>query len=265
MGYDSFNFAEISLGKLAYHDTGAGEPLVMHHGGEGTKGQYSIFVPDLAEGIWAISYDQRDVADSFASPGPYTMTDLGDDCVQLLDALGIEKAHVMGISYGGALALNVAVRHPDRVQTLIVGAAPVTSAGGPEFREKLLSLAPAERAEALLKAAISDEGQRDADMMALARKLISGSYMGAGSHRMRAMASHDVSEHLGSVTAPTLLIFGSEDPLVPPENGQLLATGIPNSELVVIEGARHGLASEFRERVAHLVSDFVLAHPISGN
>jgi 3-oxoadipate enol-lactonase len=264
MGFDAFKLAEVELGSLAYYDTGTGEPLVMHHGGEGNKGQYSVFVPHLADGIWAISYDQRDVVDSFVSPSPYTMKDLADDCVQLMDALGIEKAHVMGISFGGALALNVAVRHPDRVHTLIVGAAPVKFAGGPEFREKVLSLPHDELTQALAKAALSDEGQRDPEMMALVGQLVSGSYMQPGSHRRGAMETHDVSGHLDSIAAPTLLVFGSEDPLVPPENGQCLADGIRNSELVLIAGARHGLASEFRQQVARLVSDFVLAHSISG-
>src|SRR6201996_6311709 len=107
MGYDRTEYAQTPLGRIAFHQTGAGEPLILSHGGESHKGQYAPLAPLLADGIRAISYDQRDVADSFAVAGPYTMADVADDVVRLMDALGLEKAHIAGFSYGGLVSLNV--------------------------------------------------------------------------------------------------------------------------------------------------------------
>lgn len=264
MGFEAVRFADVALGKVAYHEAGTGEPLLMHHGGEGNKTQYSAVVPRLAEGIHAISFDQRDVADSFRSAGPYTMADLADDSARFLDALGIDKAHVLGASFGGALALNVAIRHPDRVRTLSVAAAPVTSAALAESTRRLTELPREEFIEAFARAAFSDEALRDPNTMALVRKAMSARVMEQGSNRQAAIERHDVSVQLASITAPTLLLYGSDDPLVPVEHGQQLAAGIRDSELVVFEGARHSLFSEFKERAAGHVSAFVLAHPISG-
>jgi 3-oxoadipate enol-lactonase len=264
MGFESVRFADVPLGKVAYYDAGTGEPLLMHHGGEGSKTQYAAVVPHLAEGIHAISFDQRDVADSFRSADPYTMADLADDSARFLDALGIDKAHMLGTSFDGALALNVAVRHPDRVRTLTVAVAPVTSATLAESTRRLTELPREEFIEAFARAAFSDEALRDPNTMAFVRRAMSAVVMGQESNRRAAIETHDVSAQLASITAPTLLLYGSDDPLVPIEHGQQLAAGIRNSELVVFEGARHGLVSEFKERVAGHVSAFVLAHPISG-
>ena len=76
MGFDTFELVNVKGGQLAYLDAGSGEPLIMHHGGESHKGQYAAFAPLLAPGIRSISYDQRDVADSFAAAAPYTLGDI---------------------------------------------------------------------------------------------------------------------------------------------------------------------------------------------
>jgi 3-oxoadipate enol-lactonase len=79
---------------------------------------------------------------------------------------------------------------------------------------------------------------------------------------MAALAIHDMTEDAKKITAPTLLIYGSDDPVATSDNGDFLEQRIPDSELVVLEGARHGLSFEFRKETGKLVSDWVLSHPV---
>lgn len=265
MGYDTFELANVRGGPLAYHELGSGEPLIMHHGGESHKGQYAAFAPLLAPGIRSISYDQRDIGDSFTAADPYTIGDIADDCVQLMDALGIDKAHIMGFSFGGAVALQVALRHPDRVRTLIAGTAPGGFATMTDYAKNIISRPPAERAELMLQALLSPEGQADAELVDPIRRLLSHGSAAPDSHRIGALRTHDLDEQLSAVTAPTLLIYGSDDPLAPPTTGRLIADRIPNARLEIIENGRHGLTTEFKEPVAKLISEFVLRHSTMEN
>jgi len=262
MGYDLIEYAETPLGRIAFHQTGSGEPLILSHGAESHKGQYAPLAPLLAGGIRAVSYDQRDIADSFTVANPYTMAEIADDVIRLMDALGIEKAHVAGFSFGGLVSLNVAVHHPGRVQSLIVGTAPDSRRPPTEFLRNLWNLDTAARTEAMFRAVLSEKGQRDPAMEATLRSVMSGGYTRPGSHRHASLATHDVSSKLPSITVPTLLIYGSDDPVATPEDGASLAADIPGARVAVVEGARHGVYWEFKDQTAHLINDFVLAHPI---
>jgi 3-oxoadipate enol-lactonase len=262
MGYDLIEYAETPLGRIAFHQTGSGEPLILSHGGESHKGQYAQLAPLLADGIRAISYDQRDIADSFTVAEPYTLAEIADDVIRLMDALGFEKAHIAGFSFGGLVSLNVAVHHPDRVQTLIAGTAPDNRRPPTEFLKGFFALDTAERTEAMIKAVLSEKGQLDPEMAATTRAVISGGYTRPGSHRFGSIATHDVGDKLANISAPTLLIYGSDDPLAPPENGASLAADIPDARVAVVEGARHGIYWEFKEETARLINEFVSAHPI---
>ena len=262
MGYDLTEYAQTPLGRLAFHQTGSGEPLILHHGGESHKGQYDIFAPHLADGIRAISYDQRDIGDSFKVTEPYELKAFADDCVALMDALGFEKAHIAGISFGGVISLHMAVNHPDRVQTLIVGAAPATMSASAPFLQKLLASSPAERTDLMVDAILSPKALTDRELTATVREHLSMTNSSPDSHRIKSMRGHNLDEELRAIDIPTLLIYGSDDPIAVPATGQFIADRIPGAELVVLDGARHGLSFEFREQTGRLMSDFVLKHPV---
>ena len=189
------------------------------------------------------------------------METFADECVGLMDALGIEKAHIMGISFGGTIAMHVGLRYPGRVQSLIIGAAPHTMKGPrTPFAEKLVALSSQEREGLMLDAVISPEGQKDEYLMAMTKKAIRGRTTEPRSRRMAAVQEHDVTGSLRLITAPTLLIYGSDDPLAVPSTGEYIHQQIVGSELAIVEGARHGLSFEYREETAALVRDFVLRH-----
>ncbi|GAA3573539.1 alpha/beta hydrolase [Amycolatopsis ultiminotia] len=260
MSYDEYRVAEVAGNRIPYHETGTGEPLLIHHGAESHKGQYAIFAPLLPPGIRAVSYDQRDVGDAESVDADYTISDLADDCVGLMDALHIEKAHVMGISFGGAIALHVGLRHPGRVQSLIVGAAPDSFARPNAYVAKMMAAPPEQRGALMRAASLSPEAQQDEWLLARLADLGRGTVTALGSRRRAAMESHDVRDRLAEITAPTLLLYGELDPIAPPEAGADLHAQLPSSELVVLAGARHGLSFEFRERTAELVTDWIARH-----
>ena len=92
---------------------------------------------------------------------------------------------------------------------------------------------------------------------------MSGGSAAPDSNRIGALRTHVLDGQLAAVTAPTLLVYGSDDPLAPPTTGQFIADRIPDARLEIIERGRHALSSEFKEPVAKLVSEFVLHHPVA--
>lgn len=196
-----------------------------------------------------IAIDHRDTGDSDEAVTPYTVADLADDAAQLLDKLGLARVNVVGISLGGFVALQFAVRHPERVEKLVLVS---TSAGGATHvhpsPEIAMLLAPApgmeigERAirnysnimAAEYVAAHPEDLQRIAEV-ARYRPMSPEGYV----RQLQAALAHDVSSELHRISAPTLVIHGSVDPLVPPPNGAHLAQRIPGARHLVYENVGH--------------------------
>src|SRR5271156_2166916 len=167
MEVDGFRRATGPGMSVAYVDHGVGEPLLMLHGGESNKLQYGSLTGPLADGIRTISYDQRECGDTSCDDATYTLQTLADDAVWLMDALSLDKAHVMGMSYGGMLALQIGLHHPDRVKSLIVGAAPYSHGSlNTEFAQRVLRMMPEERQPHMIDACLSTDGQRNDELMA---------------------------------------------------------------------------------------------------
>jgi pimeloyl-ACP methyl ester carboxylesterase len=264
MEMDAFKQATGPGMSMAYVEYGVGEPLLMLHGGESDKLQYESLVGYLPDGIWAISYDQRDCGDTHCDGTAYTLKSLADDAVWLMDALELDKAHVMGMSYGGMLALQVGLHHPERVKSLIVGTAAYSHSNlNSEFAQRLLAMTPEERKPHMIDACLSVEGQKNRAMMEAMNRSLSASSTRPGSIRMKAAAEHDMTGLAQRISAPTLLIYGGDDPVGTLDNGDRLAEEIPDSQLVVIDGARHSLSLEFADETARLVGDWVLSHRLS--
>ncbi|MDT7799189.1 MAG: hypothetical protein QOI78_2622 [Actinomycetota bacterium] len=252
---------EIGPISVACTESGQGEPVVLLHGGESSLRQFDLFRPLLGLGIRAIAYDQRDVGGTVNGPEPYTIATLASDCAGLIEALGLERAHVVGASLGGAIAMNVALDHPGRVASLTVISAPPTvpeAAGGPAA--KIMAMTSRERAAFMLDAVLTPDGQRrDPGLAAQVRSLLTAS-AGLGERRQAAIRTHDCTDRLGEISAPTLVLNGTDDPLVPATTAELLAERIPGAVLELIEGGRHGLTLEQRDVTAGLVRRFVLEH-----
>ncbi len=186
---------------------------------------------------------------------PYTLDDMADDAVGLLSGLGIEQAHICGASMGGMIAQTVAFRHPDRVLSLIsimsTTGDPMLPPARPDAMAVLTTPSPPER-EAYINNSVyvwkvigSPGFPFDEERI---RKLSGKEYdrcfypQGYGRQMVAIMAHGNRTERLKGVTAPTLVIHGSEDPLVPIEGGKATAKAISGAEFLIIDGMGHDFA-----------------------
>ncbi len=231
-----------------------------------------------ARGYWVIRYDNRDVglstilddagvanmmqmiiASTTGEPlePPYTLKDMADDAVGLLDWLEIKKAHVVGVSMGGMIAQSMAIHHPTRLASLI---SIMSSTGEPDLPpptpEALAALTtprPTERegyVERSIEAwrILSDQRyplDEDHIREHVGLKFDRGIHpAGVARHMAAIIASGGRREALKSVTTPTLVIHGDADPLIPIEAGKDTANTIPGAKLIVMEGMGHYLPRE---------------------
>jgi pimeloyl-ACP methyl ester carboxylesterase len=246
---------------LAYVESGAGEPLILMHGGNSDRRQYDVFRPLLGEGIRAIAYDQRDSPDSpCPDASPYTVEDHARDAAEFISALGLEQAHVMGVSYGGIVALNLACLFPERMKSLIIGASTpvrdgIRAADPGSIREQ--GHAAIERfmlSQAMTPEAIDTDPQLVAELRAALCDRAPDSF----NRRIAAMADHDVRDRLAGIRMPTLVLHGEHDPLISVETGRQMAEQIPGARFQLLEGSRHAITLQYRQRTAEFVRRFVL-------
>jgi 3-oxoadipate enol-lactonase len=234
--------------KLHIEDSGDGPPVLLVMGlGMNATGWWRT-VPVLVEaGLRVIAFDNRGVGRSERVPGPYTVAEMADDAVSVLDAAGVDRAHVYGISLGGMIAQEVALRHPERVRALVLGA---TTAGGDAFVPAapeivaFLRLRAQMIAEHAVWASVpinyaprtrAEGGDRIAeDVARRLRYPVEPEYYSA---QLAAANAH--AARVGEIRAPALVVHGEDDVLIPPVNGERLAAAIPGAELLLWPGAAH--------------------------
>lgn len=207
----------------------------------------SAGLPDMAELL-----DARLQGRSIAAP--YTLDDMADDAVKLLEALDIAKAHICGHSMGGMIAQTMALRHPRRLLSLTLmystTGSPDLPPPQPAAMEALLTPQPIERRDyidfnVITMQAIAGSGFPFDEQFI--RRISARAYdrafypPGVGRQMMAVMAQEDRTAALGSVTVPTLVIHGTADPLVPAAHGQATADAIPGAQLLLVEGLGHDL------------------------
>ena len=229
----------------------------------GLGAQLITFHPDFCEGLagrgyFVIRFDNRDVGLSTKCPDlGYALEDMADDTAGLLDVLGIDAANVVGVSMGGMIAQTLAIRHPKRVRTLtsIMSTTGAPGVGGAteEAMARLTARAGDTREERI---ASSIETSRiiwgdtpefpfDEELARWrAETSVDRSYYPEGTMRqmLAIRATGDRTEKLRRLDVPTLVIHGSNDPLVQPSGGEATAAAIPGAKHLVIEGMGHGLA-----------------------
>jgi pimeloyl-ACP methyl ester carboxylesterase len=236
--------------------------ILLIHGGSASMDHWEPeFCERLAAGPrYVIRYDHRDTGQSTTGePGKpqYTGADLVADPIGILDALKIDKAHLVGLSMGGAIALQLAVEHPDRVAAITVAS---TSPSGPSDPElppptEKISASFSEQAppidwsdtEAALDRLIEDDrlyagslpydepARRALYAQALARSINPA----AAANHWAVASGGSIRDRLGEIAVPALVLHGTEDPLFPPPHGEALAREIPGARLVLLEGAGH--------------------------
>lgn len=236
---------------LYYEVAGRGAPLLLISGtGGDLRAPPSVFDGPLATVFEIAAYDQRGLGRSSVPPGPYTMADYADDAAGLLDVLAWADAHVMGISFGGMVAQELALRHPGRIRRLVLAC---TSSGGPGGGSyplhELTSLADDDRVarhleladtryDAAWRAANPEQWRSLASLMR-ARAVIGSDEPGraeGAALQLEARRHHDTWDRLGRIACPTFVCGGTYDGIAPPANARHLASAIPGAALQMFEG-----------------------------
>ena len=250
--------------ELDYERSGEGPPLLLIMGMSGTALHWGEpFLSALRPDFEVIVYDHRGVGASSRLEGPLTIAQLAADAAGLLDALRIDSAHVMGVSMGGMIAQELALARGELVRTLTLGC---TFCGGSEstptspavLGRLAAGMQSGDRARAIRtgwevnvsKAMAADEDAyaRFSDIAAQRRVAVPVIMA-----QLQACAAHDTCSRLVSLTVPTLVIHGTEDEMLPVQNGQLIASLIPGARLEIMEGVGHLFFWERPERSAELV------------
>lgn len=235
-------------------ESGSGVPLVLVHGGESDRTQFTALRSHLGAGIRVISYDQRDSGVTVNPPHPYALPDLADDLVHLLDALDLPTVNLLGTSFGGAVAQHVALRHPGRVASLIlVATAPSFVMEGAAAGE-LLSMTHEERQRAAMDLFFTPEGRAARGERA---DVLTKRSPEQNARRENVIRRHEVRDRLPEISARTLIVHGTEDRLAPYDGALLMEREIPDARLRVIEGGRHAIATEFPGTIARWVREFL--------
>jgi pimeloyl-ACP methyl ester carboxylesterase len=256
----------ISATRLHVEREGSGEPLLWITGFAISSEIFSPVIATYAGSFDCIRYDNRGAG---RSPAPWRLTsipELAGDAVRLLDALEVDSAHVYGLSMGGMVAQEMAIRFPDRVRGLVLGG---TSHGGPRavlpsprVAAALTSRgAPAAvRAELVGRALFTEDFRRREPELVRSYLGLLGQYRTSGrglvSH-LTASTYHDTRTRLGRIVAPTLVLHGAADELTPMANARLLAAAIPGAELRLVS-AGHAYLLEQPEQ-SHRLFDAWLA------
>ncbi len=255
--------------ELYYERAGEGEPLLLIQGMSATHLAWGRpFLDALEPSFDTIVFDNRGMGRSGTAELPFTIADLAADAAGLLDALGLETAHVVGISMGGMIAQELALAHPGRIRTLAIGA---SYCGGPNG-----SLMAPEDLQMLSEAYVS--GERERVFRAMWEINLSPSFRAEDSRfaafaemggalpapqpvvlqQMRACAEHDTHERLGQIDLPTLVIHGDVDRLLGYDNGKAIAALIPGARLATLEGVGHMFWWEQPQRAAELIREHAL-------
>jgi pimeloyl-ACP methyl ester carboxylesterase len=203
--------------------------------------------PPLATRCRTIVFDNRGAGRSDVPAGPYSIVQMADDAAAVLDAAGVESAHVFGASMGGYIAQELALRHPARVRSLALGC---TSCGGrdavaadAEVRAALSARASMSREDAMwLMAPYTFDASKPRDVIAadFARRLETTVTNEGFFAQLQAVRDWPGAlSRLAGIAVPTLVIHGETDRLVPPQNAAILGTAIPGASVVMLPRASH--------------------------
>ena len=215
-----------------------------------------------------VTVDNRGVGRSDAPPPPYSLLDMADDALACLDAVGIDTAHMVGASMGGVIVQIIGVLHPERVTSLVLAC---TACRHHEWRRELLAEWRDEVRANGMAAMVASEGiqwlvgprlvRRFGVFINLLARVVLATDPIAFAAQVDAILemSDDLRDELGAITAPVLVITGSQDALTPLGDAEELVEAIPGARLVVLSGAAHGLMAEapnaFNESVLRFLAE----------
>lgn len=259
--------------KLYWEESGTGDPLLLIQGLGWSAAMWHQMVPALEQRYRVIRYDARGVGRSEVPEGPYSIPLMAADAMSILDAAGVERAHVFGCSLGGIVAQEVALTYGDRVTSVVLccthpaGEAAVWPE--PEVMDMLRNRHDGASPEEAMRASIpyayapgTDPEIIEADIrLRLEIPTTAEGYFG---QLMAGLGYPGTADRLPSLSMPALVITGDGDQLVPAANSDTLAELIPNARKVIVEGAGHVVFNERPDEVSGATLDFLEGVPAAG-
>jgi 3-oxoadipate enol-lactonase len=241
-----------------YERQGTGPRLLFISGtGGDLRRRPNVFEKPIAQHFEILSYDQRGLGQTSKPPREYTMLDYAEDAIGLLDAVGWDRCHVMGVSFGGMVAQELAIRYPERLDRVVLACTSSGGAGNPSYplhqhlddtleqrAKRQLALSDIRRAPAW-QAAHAD------DFATLVEGTLAGFSIGADEpgkaegyqRQVLARQYHDTYDRLPQVTAPVFICGGRYDGIAPIANQEALLGQIPNAQMELFEGG-HAFLNE---------------------
>jgi pimeloyl-ACP methyl ester carboxylesterase len=271
--------AHVNEVDLYFEEEGSGEPLLLIMGLAADSLAWVFQRPAFAQRYRTIVFDNRGVGRSSKPPGPYTTAQMARDTKGLLDALGISRAHVLGVSMGGMIAQELALQFPESVRSLVLActyAAPdagvlatrdalVTQLGGrvaPDgtIEVDLSRLDPLQFFQTLMPLVFNPDflARELPRLMELFASSLQYGFSPQGIlGQVAAVLTHNTEDRLAQIRVPTLVLTGDADRLVPPAYSERLAALIPGAKLVKIPGGSHAFNLEQPEAFNRAVLEFL--------
>ena len=253
--------------KIYWDEQGQGAPVLLIMGLGLTSDMWHRTRPVLARSYRTLALDNRGVGRSDVPAGPYSIALMASDAAAVLDAAGMETAHVFGVSMGGMIAQEFALQYPGRVRSLILGC---TAAGGPtavraepavlELLTTRAAMTPEEFTQAV-QPFIHDPSaaqERIEEDLRIRRQWYPSTdgYVA----QLQGILAWEAYSRLEQIAAPTLVIHGETDRLIPVENACLIAERIPGAKLVTIPHASHIFTTDQPEASHRAILDFLSTH-----
>jgi pimeloyl-ACP methyl ester carboxylesterase len=256
---------------LYYEVHGSGYPLILIRGLSSNADHWYCQIPAFSPHYSVVAFDNRGIGRSDIPDSAFTISTMADDTVGLMDSLGILRAHILGISMGGMIAQEIALKHGQRVNGLILAC---THCGGKRavqpdpavIRDLSGSLfgGTEEAVQKGLKCLFSEKTIQQTPSVVQRYGEVSKRFPPAAQtliNQLKAIQGHDTWEDLGKIQNPTFVLAGNEDVLVPSENSKILTERIPNARLQVIAGGGHQFLIEQPNDCNNAVLEFLHGLP----
>ena len=252
--------------EIAWYDDGSGTPVLLVMGLAYPAAAWFRQVPVLAERHRVLTVDNRGAgATGLVTGAPYTGETMAADCLAVLDAAGVDAAHVVGISMGGLVAQELGLSAPERVRSLALMATHPGSGHWvlPEevlaFLQARMAMSAQERGEFSIPFNYAPGTPRELIEQDWAARE-AGTAGPEGYAAQGGTALWDAHDRLPSMSVPTLVVHGAQDRLVVPANGELIAARVPDAKLVLVDGANHILTTDQADEVNALLLGWFAEH-----
>ncbi|MBF4475896.1 alpha/beta fold hydrolase [Methanobacterium formicicum] len=260
----TMNFLKLENCDLYYQETGSGDPVVLVHGMGSDHTAWGGLVPLLQTNYRVLAVDLRGHGYSCKTPGPYSLDLFATDLLKLLESLDIKKAHFLGHSMGGAVLLELALHHPEKMYSLtLISSFARVDPPLEKILNTLLKILSEQGYEAFFDACLPltytpeflEENQESFSLIkATTRQMVSLTSL---TDTLQACLQIELKDDLSEIDVPSLIIAGSEDTFTPPHHGIFISNNLKQGKMVIMEGVGHNLLVEQPEKTHSLIKDYL--------